>query len=54
METKTEVMTTVYKNGVLVAVIKRDDKSRKHLIHVVKEAKTDDIIKLIGGNELPA
>lgn len=47
MDTTSELVTTITKNGDLVAIIKRDGSSRKHLIYIVREAKTDDIAKLL-------
>ena len=48
--TKEEGVFTVYKKGELIAVIKRDDKSRKNLVYVVEEATCPDIIDIIKGN----
>lgn len=48
METKLDNATFIYKNGEMVGFIKRDDKTRKHLVYTCKEAKSDDISKLIG------
>jgi len=45
--TQEEHVTSVYKEGVLVAIIKRDVKTRKHLVYMLREAKTEDIVRLI-------
>lgn len=47
METSTEAVSLVYENGTLVALVKRDQKSRKTLVYTVKEARESDIISLI-------
>lgn len=48
MNTQTESMTSVYnRKGEIVAIIKRDDKSKKSLVYMVREAKVDDIARLI-------
>jgi hypothetical protein len=47
METKIESVTNIYKNGKLIATIKRDDVLKKHCIYMTREAKTEDIVKLI-------
>jgi hypothetical protein len=47
METKLESVHCVYKKGELIAVIKRDDISRKHLVYLTKDATSEDIAELI-------
>lgn len=46
METLKEGVETVYKEGVLVAIVKRDEASKKHLVYLVQEATSEDIINL--------
>ncbi len=49
MKTDTESVTTVYdENGAMVAIIKRDFKSKKSLVYMTREAKVEDIARLIG------
>ena len=50
MEIKTESVTTVYKNGVAVALIKRDDVSKKNLVYTVREATVQNIAGLISND----
>lgn len=50
IETKKEAVDTIYKNGELVGIIKRDDKVKKHLTYVVKDANADDIVGFINSN----
>lgn len=47
METQQEAVHTVYKDGELVAIVKRDEKTKKHLVYLVKDANSEDIINLI-------
>jgi diadenosine tetraphosphate (Ap4A) HIT family hydrolase len=47
METNEEGVRTVYKDKELIAIVKRDDHSKKHLVYMVKEATSEDIISLI-------
>lgn len=48
MPNKKEGVVCVYNNrGELVAIIKRDDLSKKHLVYLVQEAGTDEIADLI-------
>lgn len=47
MESKLESVFCVYKNKELVAVVKRDDVSKKHLVYLAEEAKSEDIASLI-------
>lgn len=49
METRTdeEGVFTVYKGTELVAVVKRDEASRKTLVYAVKEMGAEEIINLI-------
>lgn len=47
METKAEGVYTVYKDKELVAFIKRDDISGKHLIYLAKEAVSAEIAELL-------
>lgn len=53
MQTKEEGVFCVYKNGELIAIIKRDDESKKHLTYKVTEATSTDIVELLelGGNK---
>jgi hypothetical protein len=37
----------VYKDDVLVAIIKRDKSSAKHLVYMLQEATSDDIAELL-------
>lgn len=37
----------IYKDDVLVAIIKRDKSSGKHLIYITQEATSDDIAELL-------
>ena len=45
--TREEGVFTIYYKGELVAMTKRDDESRKHLVYLVREATSADIIDLI-------
>jgi hypothetical protein len=47
METDKEGVETVYKEKELIAIVKRDPHTKKHLVYMVKEATTEDIIALI-------
>lgn len=48
MDTKQEGVFTVYnEKGELVAIIKRDDKSGKHLVYLAQEATSSDIAELL-------
>lgn len=48
METRTdeEGVFTIYKGETLVAVVKRDDFSKKTLVYAVKEMGAEEIINL--------
>lgn len=48
--TTEEGVACVYKKGELIAIVKRDDVSKKHLVYVVEEGTTPDIIDIIKGN----
>jgi len=50
METRTEGVFTIYRNKELVAIVKRDELVKKHLVYMVKEANGDDIVGLINSN----
>ena len=50
METKEEGVFTVYKDSALIAIVKRDDTSTKHLVYLVNEATSIDIVELLKGN----
>lgn len=48
METKTESITTVINsNGVPIALIKRDEVSKKNLVYMVREATVAEIAGII-------
>lgn len=47
MEVIKEGAFLVYRKEELVAIIKRDNLSSKHLVYIVKEASSDDIAELI-------
>ena len=47
MEQDKEGVFTIYKNKELVAIIKRDPNSSKHLVYMTKEATSDDIAELL-------
>ncbi len=47
IEHATEAGTFVYQDGVLVAVIKRDNESGKNLVYMAKEATSEQIASLI-------
>lgn len=49
--TRVESVVCVYQDGELIAIVKRDEKSRKKLVYVVKEADLDDIVVLINPNQ---
>lgn len=49
METRQESATFIYKGGEVVGFIKRDDASKKHLVYLAEEAKTDEIAAIIEG-----
>lgn len=42
-----EGVHTIYKDNKLVAIIKRDEVSKKHLVYLVEEAVSEDIANLI-------
>lgn len=46
-----EGVHTVYKDKELIAIIKRDDHSKKHLVYLVKEATSEDIFALINNDK---
>lgn len=51
METSEEGMFGVYDNKKqLIAVVKRDETSGKHLVYLVKEATSSEIVDLIKNN----
>jgi hypothetical protein len=54
METTTSEKTAVmiHRDGVLIALIKRDEKTRKAIVYKVKEAKVDEIADLISTNDI--
>lgn len=53
MDTKTESVQCVYNaDKELVALIKRDDKSKKVLVYLTNEARPEEIGKLITGEDL--
>lgn len=41
-----EGVDTIYDDGKLVAIIKRDNESKKHIIYKVQEATSDDIAEM--------
>jgi hypothetical protein len=46
--TREEGVFTIYnEKGELIAMSKRDDESKKHLVYLVREATSSDIIDLI-------
>jgi len=47
METNKEGVDTIYQDKKLVAIVKRDDHTKKHLVYMVQEATSEDIINLI-------
>lgn len=51
MENKTEGATFVHKNGQLVALVKRDEKSGKTITYFVREATAQEIAGLISPTE---
>ena len=53
METKEEGVRTVYKESELVAIVKRDEASKKnfYLVYMVKEATCEDIVGLINNKD---
>ncbi len=51
MITKIESATFVYDNGELVAIIKRDEKTRKNLVYMAQEADAEQITELITPRE---
>lgn len=50
MQTQEEGVITIYKDNELVAIAKRDDVSKKHLVYIVKEATVTDIAAFISDN----
>jgi len=50
MVKKQEGVFTVYKESELVAIIKRDDISKKHIVYLCKEATGEDIAEMIAEN----
>lgn len=48
MNTQDESVTTIYKGEDLVAIVKRDSKTRRAVVYMVSNAKVEDIKKLIG------
>jgi len=51
MESTTEAVSLIYDKGDLIALVKRDNKSKKTLVYMVKEAKTNEIIRLVTKQE---
>lgn len=51
MNTQTEAVTTINRGGQMIGLIKRDEKTKKSLVYLVKEAKVEDIAELIDGNK---
>ena len=47
---KQEGIYPMYKDKKMVAMIKRDDESKKHLIYITKEANSEEIAELFHGN----
>lgn len=47
MEKDKEGVHTIYKDKKLIAIIKRDNESTKHLVYLVSEASSEDIAELI-------
>ena len=48
--TRLESVLCVYRDGELIAIVKRDEKSRKKIVYKVSEADVDDIVSLINLN----
>lgn len=48
---KEEGVTTIYKDGELIAIIKLDEKSRKKIIYTVSEADIEFITSLMKQDE---
>lgn len=46
-----EGVETVYKENKLIAIIKRDDVTKKHLVYLVQEATSEDIADLLVDNK---
>ena len=51
METKEEGVFTIYRAGELVAIVKRDDITKKHLVYMVRDGTGEDIVELINSNQ---
>lgn len=51
MLTKTESVVCVYDGTELIAMVKRDDGSKKNIIYLAREAQVDEIAKLINGEK---
>ena len=51
MQTKEEGITSVYKDGELIAIIKLDEKSRKKIVYTVAEADIEFITSLMKQDE---
>ena len=45
-----EGVETIYKEKKLVAIIKRDDETKKHIVYLVSEATSSDIADLLADN----
>lgn len=45
-----EGVEAIYKEDKLVAIVKRDDSTKKHLIYLVNEATSEDIADLLADN----
>lgn len=51
IKTQIENIVCVYRGGEIIAIIKRDEKTRKKIVYKVEEAEIDDIVQLINPNE---
>ncbi len=51
-KTQAESVICVYRDGVLIAIVKRDEKTRKKIIYTIEEAEIDDIVDLISPSKI--
>jgi len=53
MEHQQEGVETIYNEKVLVAIAKRDDTSKKHIVYMLREASSEEIADLIAPKNIP-
>ncbi len=50
MKKMKEGVEAIYKEKKLIAIIKRDDETKKHIVYLVNEATSEDIADLLADN----